>query len=61
LTLAPTVTGLQKVEYLSNDFIEMAHILMVIPASGYRDALVLSLPLQAVALSKRGQDSRRSM
>jgi len=49
LTLTPPVPGVQKVEYLSNGFIEVAHVLVLVPASRNRDAQALNLAQRAAA------------
>ena len=49
LTLTPALPGVRKVEYLSNGFIEVTHVLIMVPATSNRSALALRLAQRAVA------------
>lgn len=51
LTLARPIPGLQKVESLSNGFIEVAHALILVPNGAGRDAVALERAQAAVAAS----------
>jgi peptidoglycan-N-acetylglucosamine deacetylase len=48
-TLQIRTPGVKKVEYLSNGFIEVAHVLLLMPAGQDQDAPTLALAQQAVA------------
>lgn len=49
LTLGTAIPGVRKIEYLSNGFIEVAHVLIMVPAGRQQDTAALRLAQQAAA------------
>jgi len=49
LTLKAPIPGVRKIEYLSNGFIEVAHVLITLPTGDSRDAAALLTAQRAVA------------
>lgn len=54
-TLQITTPGVKRVEYLSNGFIEVAHVLLLVPAGQDHDARTLALAQQAVAATLKAR------